>query len=76
MTEFSAQVAAEVRRRLGARRVTQRQLAEGIGMSSHNYLSTRLRDERPLTLDDVAKIAEFFGTTPAALIVVSLRVEQ
>lgn len=40
---------------MAARRISGNQLAGSVGMSQ-NYLATRLRDEKPFTLDDIAKI--------------------
>ena len=49
-------VAAEIRSRMAAQRVSGKRLAERVGMSQ-NYFATRLRDEKPFTLDDIAAIA-------------------
>ena len=53
-------VAAEIRSQMAARRISGKQLADLIGVSQ-NYLATRLRDEKPLSLDDVWSIAEVLG---------------
>lgn len=41
---------------MGAQRISGNQLAHLIN-KSQNYVATRLRDEKPFDLDDVAKIA-------------------
>lgn len=53
-------LSAEVRARLAAQRVSQRELAERGGWASHNYVAMRLRDEKPFTIDDLERLAEFF----------------
>lgn len=45
-------VSAEVRARMAARRLSGKSLAAMVGMSQ-NYLATRLRDEKPFSLDDL-----------------------
>ena len=56
---------AEIRSRMGAKRISGKKLAELVGVSQ-NYLAKRLRDEAPLTLDDVASIAEVLDPTIGA----------
>lgn len=63
-TVFARCLSAEMRARAGARRITQRALAQGAGFNSHNYLSIRWRDEAPLTADDLERICDFFEITP------------
>lgn len=60
-TPFARAVAAEIRGVMAARRLTLRDVAKGAGFKSHNYLATRLRDEKPLTLDDVDRVAQYFS---------------
>lgn len=48
-------VSAHIRAQLGAKRMSGKTLAARIGLSQ-NYVATRLRDEKPFTLDDVAEI--------------------
>lgn len=62
-------VSAEVRARMASSRWTQRDFVTRAGFRSQNYVSIRLRDEKPFTLDDVEQIAEAFGEDdPAAFI--------
>lgn len=63
-TVFARCLSAEMRARAGARRITQRALAQGAGFNSHNYLSIRWRDEAPLTADDLERICDYFEITP------------
>jgi len=65
---FARAIAAEVRSRLAALRVNQRDFATDAGFSSHNYSSTRLRDEKPFTVDDVEKIARYFDEDADAFV--------
>jgi hypothetical protein len=60
-TAFARAVAAEVRAQLAARQITYKQLVDGAGLSSTNYLSIRLRDVKPFDLDDIDKIAHFLS---------------
>jgi len=48
-------VSAHIRAQLGAQRISGKTLAARIGLSQ-NYVATRLRDEKPFTLDDVDAI--------------------
>jgi transcriptional regulator with XRE-family HTH domain len=48
-------VSAEIRARMAALRTSGKTLAGQVGMSQ-NYLATRLRDEKPFTLDDLEAI--------------------
>lgn len=61
LTPFARAVSAEVRSAMAARRLSVREVAHQAGFKSHNYLAIRLRDERPLTLDDVELICEYLG---------------
>lgn len=58
-SSLSRSVSAEVRARMAARRISGKSLAGQVGMSQ-NYLATRLRDEKPFTLDDVDALVSFF----------------
>lgn len=60
-------VAAEIRSEMGARRMSGQALARAIN-KSQNYVSTRLRDRRDFTLDDVDAIASYFKLDPSVLI--------
>lgn len=51
-SSFGRIVSAEIRGRMAARRISGKQLAALAGMSQ-NYLATRLRDEKPFTVDDI-----------------------
>lgn len=53
-------VAAEIRAELGRQRITQAALADKLGVS-RPYLSRRLSGETPLSVGDVAAIAELLG---------------
>lgn len=55
-TIFARAVAAEIRAELAAQRISGNQLAKLVGLSQ-NYVATRLRDEKPFTLDDIDRIA-------------------
>ena len=57
---FARCVSAEVRAQMAAVRITARDLAGRVGFSQ-NYLSIRLRDERPFTLDDLPRVIEALG---------------
>lgn len=50
-------VSAEIRARMGAQRWSANRLAP-LARMSQNYLSVRLRDEKPFTLDDVEALLE------------------
>jgi len=54
------EVSAEIRARLAAQRISGAKFAAQVSMSQH-YLATRLRDEKPFTLDDLAVIVERLG---------------
>jgi transcriptional regulator with XRE-family HTH domain len=54
---FGRTISAEIRARMAARRISGKQLAALAGMSQ-NYLATRLRDEKPFTLDDVETLMD------------------
>ena len=56
-TIFARSVSAEIRARMAAIRMSGAQVAAKAGMSQ-NYFATRLRDEKPFTLDDLDKIVE------------------
>lgn len=47
---------------MGARQMTQSDLAAAI-KRSQNYVSERLRDEKPFTIDDLDGILRVFGVT-------------
>jgi transcriptional regulator with XRE-family HTH domain len=52
---FAAAVSAEVRAEKARQRLTDKELAEAAGLSP-SYLGKRLRDEAPLTLNDIQAI--------------------
>lgn len=66
--DLSLAFSSAVRAEMGRRRMTQRELSERAGFRSHNYLATRLRDERSFTLDDVTAIAGALGCRWSALL--------
>ena len=60
--KFTERIATLVAADLKAHGRTQQQLADHLGITQPN-VSKRLRGESPFTLDELPKIAEFFGTT-------------
>lgn len=54
---FARAVSAEIRAQLAAQRTSGKTFAATVGMSQ-NYLATRLRDEKPFTLDDISVIVD------------------
>lgn len=70
---FARMIAAEVRARIAAARMGQRELASDAGFASHNYLAIRLRDERPFTLDDVEQLCTFYEEEPKHFIETAVR---
>lgn len=68
-TVLARAVAAELRARMAVMRLSGSALAAKAGMSQ-NYLAKRLRDEMPLTLDDLETIVKVLGTdlTPEAFV--------
>lgn len=57
---YARAVSAEVRSQMGKKRISQVKLAKQAKLSQ-NYLSKRLRDEFPFTLDDIEHIAAALG---------------
>lgn len=66
--EYARLVSAEVRSQMGIRRVSGLWLA-GTCDFSQNYLSKRLRDELPFTLNDVEEIADAMGLDYLTLVI-------
>jgi transcriptional regulator with XRE-family HTH domain len=64
---LAAAVVDEVRRRLSARGMSQRELAKGAGMPP-TLLHRAMNGERSLQLDEVEAIAGVFGLTPEHLV--------
>lgn len=60
-------VAAEVRALMGRHRVSQTGLASVLGMSQ-SAMSRRLNGEQPFDLDELVKVARYFGVTLAGLL--------
>lgn len=58
--EFARAVSAEIRAVMARQRVSGAKLAEAAGMSQ-GYLSKRLRDQAPFTLNDVEAISKALG---------------
>lgn len=58
--DYARAVSAEVRSQMGKKRISQVKLAQQAKLSQ-NYLSKRLRDEFPFTLDDIENIAAALG---------------
>jgi transcriptional regulator with XRE-family HTH domain len=67
LTGLREAVAEVVRVEMARRRMTQRALAEALGVSQ-SYVGRRLVGEMPFTTDDLAKIAAAFGMTVAQLV--------
>lgn len=61
-------VAAEVRAQLAKDRMNQREFAARLGFTSHNYISVRLREEKPFTLDDIDKMCALWDVAPEEFI--------
>lgn len=57
---FARAVSAEIRALMGKQRVTKMALSEAVGFSQH-YLTRRLNDDLPFTLDDIERIAFALG---------------
>ena len=64
---FSATVGATVRAELARRRLTQRQLAEVLGVSQ-TQVGRRLTGEIALNVDELALVATFLGMPVAELV--------
>jgi transcriptional regulator with XRE-family HTH domain len=64
---YARAVSAEVRRLMGERWFSGAKLAAKTGLSQ-NYLSKRLREELPFTLNDMTKIAEALEVDPTILL--------
>lgn len=64
-------VAAEVRAWRARRSMTQVQLARALGISQAQ-VSSRLRGETPITLDEIDRLAEIFETDPETLLTSAL----
>jgi transcriptional regulator with XRE-family HTH domain len=60
-------VSAEVRSVMGNLRISGLRLSQGVGVSQ-NYLSKRLRDELPFTIDDIELIAGVLGVDYETLV--------
>lgn len=60
-------VAAEVRAWRGRMGVTQAQLAQVLNVSQPS-ISAKLRGKTPFDLDEIERLAAFFGITPAHLL--------
>jgi hypothetical protein len=62
---FARAVSDDIRKELGSRRLSRRELARNITMSEP-YLRDRLNDVFPLTLNDAEMVYTFFGIEPGA----------
>lgn len=60
-------IAKQVRGQLRANHVTQRELADSVGMSEQ-ALSNKLRGLKNFTLRDVSRIADFFDVSVDSLL--------
>lgn len=65
--DFAKAIAAQVREAMARHRISGSKLAARIGVSQ-SYLSKRLRDEAPLSLNDVEDICAALGEDAKALI--------
>lgn len=59
---YAAAVSSEIRAAMARNRISGVELAKKAGVSQ-NYISKRLRDEMPFTLNDVEVIANILGLT-------------
>lgn len=66
-TALNKAVAAQIRSLLGVRMLRQSQLASRMGVTEV-WLSRRLREVQPMSLDDVERIAQALDLAPAELI--------
>lgn len=60
-TYFARCVSAEIRARIGAGRYLNQQLLGAVIGRSQNYISERLRDVKPFTLDDLGRLLAYFN---------------
>lgn len=67
ISDFGLRVSRAIRGQLGERRLSGRQLAEGIGRS-HGYVRARIADEQEWKLADIARICRFLDITPEELL--------
>jgi len=65
---FSNTVGATVRAEMARRRVTQRQIAEALGLSQ-TQISRRLAGEVAFNVDELAVVADFLGVAISTLVV-------
>lgn len=63
----TALVAANIRAEIARQRVSQRMLAEGLGMSPA-ALSNRLTGMTPIDVNELDAIADLLGVTPGSLL--------
>ena len=69
-TELNKAVAAQIRSLMGIRMVRQSQLAARMGVTEV-WLSRRLREVQPMSLDDVERIADGLEVTPTELLILA-----
>ncbi|WP_158566485.1 helix-turn-helix domain-containing protein [Micromonospora craterilacus] len=72
VTSLSDLVAEEIRVLLTRRRMSQRQLAQAMGVS-HAWLNYRLTGVKTIDLDDLQRIADVLGVQVSALLAPALR---
>lgn len=65
--DLNSRVASEVRALKGRYAMTQHQVAEILGISQ-SQVAKRLNGKIPFTLDDIQRLADFFGIDPAELL--------
>jgi transcriptional regulator with XRE-family HTH domain len=64
---LTAAVAAEVRAEMGRRRITQAELAAGIGRTQQ-FVSRRISGDVAMDTDDIDQIARHLGVSPLGLL--------
>lgn len=74
-SEFGLLVARSIRREMGDRRMSGRELARQLG-KSEAYVRERLNDKFEFTLGDVERFTDFLGVLPEDFIAAIERLEQ
>ena len=59
--DVSGKIAAEVRAEMARQSKTSRELAEAIGVRNRQSMSMRLRGEKPFTVEELMRLAEFLA---------------
>jgi transcriptional regulator with XRE-family HTH domain len=66
-SSLAATVAAEIRAEMGRQQKSQEDLADVLG-TARSVISLRLNGHRPFKLDEVQRLADYFGVPITALI--------